>query len=134
MDIKNWIDFDEESIRNNFEAIKAGFEGVEFVKIESPSDLIGLRDLIYQQLRSGYFKSSRHEMAFFLSRYESGVFNEELGITRRHFVDQKLAKTWLWEMQSKFHPDSNIDIKSDIDFTKVSEGINKAYGEMVGRK
>jgi hypothetical protein len=134
MDITDWINFSEEEINCNFESIRDFFNDVEFITIKSPSDLIHLRVFIYQQLSDGYFKSERHKIAFLLSKYESGAFNEELGITRRHFVDKTLAKRWMTEMQGKFHPDKNHDIKSDIDFTKISEGINKAYGEMVGRK
>jgi hypothetical protein len=134
MDIKNWIDFDDEKIKHDFEVIRDNFKGLDFLNIDSPNSLILLRNFIFQQLKDGYFKSERHKIAFLLSKYESGVFNEELGITRRHFVDKKLAKTWMGKMQQEFHPDKYQDIKSDIDFTTVSKGINKAYGEMTGKK
>lgn len=134
MDINDWINFDEEETNNHFEDIKSNFKGFCFLNIDSPTDLISLRNFIYQQFKDGCFKSERHKLVFMLSKYESGAFNEELGITRRHFVDKTLAKTWMGEMQKKFHPDKNQDIKNDIDFTEVSKGINKAYGEMVGRK
>lgn len=134
MDSKDWIYFNEEEIKHDFEDIKESLKDFEFLNIKYPADLVSLRDLILRQLKDGYFKSERHKLAYLLSKYESGAFNDELGITRRHFVDKKLAKAWMGEMQAKFHPDKNQDIKSDIDFTKVSEGINRAYGEMVGRK
>lgn len=134
MDIKGWMDFDEEEISNRADDIKAEINKFDFLKINSASDLIILKNFIYQQLSSGCFKSERHKLAYLLSKYESGAFNKELGITRRHFVDEDLAKNWMRKMQSIFHPDKNINIESDIDFTKISEGINRAYGEMVGRK
>lgn len=134
MEIKKWLHINEEDLKKNFEEIKENLDDKEFLNIKSPEDLILLRDFIINQFDAGYFKSQRHKIAFLLSKYESNAFNEELGITRRHFVDKELAKKWMWEMQSKFHPDLNKDIKSDVDFTRVSAGINKAYGEMVGRK
>lgn len=134
MEIKEWLHSDEEDLKNNFEEIKETFKDKEFLNVKSPEDLSRLRDFILNQFDVGYFKSQRHKIAFLLSKYESNAFNEELGITRRHFVDKDLAKKWMGEMQSKFHPDRNQDIESDLDFTKISEGINRAYGEMVGRK
>lgn len=134
MDIKGWMDFDEEKINNQADEIKAEINKYDFLKINSTSDLFLLRNFIYQQLGNGYFKSERHKLAYFLSKYESGAFNQELGITRRHYVDNDLAKNWMRKMQSTFHPDKNIDIKNDIDFEKISEGVNRAYSEMVGRK
>lgn len=134
MVIKEWLHYDEEGLKKNFEEIKETFKDKEFLNVSSPEDLSRLRDFILGQFGAGCFKSERHKIAFLLSKYESNAFNEELGITRRHFVDKRLAKKWMGEMQSKFHPDHNQDIESDIDFTKISEGINRAYGEMVGRE
>lgn len=134
MDIENWINLSVEEICGRFEEIKINLNEYEFLNINSPDDLVSLKDFILKQLNDGCFKSERHKLAYLLSKYESGAFNDELGIKRRHFVDEKLAKRWLGQMQAKFHPDKNQDIKSDINFTEVSEGINRAYGEMVGRK
>jgi hypothetical protein len=130
----NWIDLDEDEIKNKFEEIKDTLNTSSFLNVNTPEDLFSLRSFLLNQFEPGYFKSERHKVAFFLSKYESNAFNEELGITRRHFVDKKLAKTWMGKMQSKFHPDKNKDINNDIDFTQISDGINKAYAEMVGRK
>lgn len=134
MEIKKWLHSNEEDLKKNFEEIKETFNDKEFLNINSPEDLLLLRDFIINQFDVGYFKSQRHKIAFLLSKYESNAFNKELGITRRHFVDKELAKKWMREMQSKFHPDLNQDIETDVDFTKISAGINRAYGEMVGRK
>lgn len=134
MEIKKWLHSNEEDLKKNFEEIKETFNDKEFLNINSPEDLLLLRDFIINQFDVGYFKSQRHKIAFLLSKYESNAFNKELGITRRHFVDKELAKKWMKEMQSKFHPDLNQDIETDVDFTKISAGINRAYGEMVGRK
>ena len=134
MEIKKWLHSNKEDLKKNFEEIKETFNDKEFLNINSPEDLLLLRDFIINQFDVGYFKSQRHKIAFLLSKYESNAFNKELGITRRHFVDKELAKKWMREMQSKFHPDLNQDIETDVDFTKISAGINRAYGEMVGRK
>ncbi|MGE8705362.1 MAG: hypothetical protein ACN6O5_22000 [Achromobacter sp.] len=134
METKNWMDFDEEEINSRADALIVEINKYDFLKINSADDLFSLRKFIYEQLSGGCFKSERHKLAYLLSKYESGCFNQELGITRRHFLDKELAKKWLMRMQGIFHPDKNIDIKSDLDFEKISEGINRAYGEMVGRK
>ncbi|RPH20929.1 hypothetical protein EHN07_19100 [Buttiauxella warmboldiae] len=132
--VEGWIYLNEEELNLQFEKIKYEFKDLTFLSIKSPNDLIALREYFNQCLIEGCFKSQRHKLAYLLSKYESGAFNEELGITRRHFVDSTLAKAWLVKMQKEFHPDKNKNIKKDIDFTKVSEGINRAYGEMVGKK
>lgn len=134
MGTKGWLYINEEDLKSNFEDIKENLKDKEFLNINSFEDLLLLRNFLFGQFRDGYFKSERHMKAFLLSKYESNVFNKELGISRRHFVDKNLAKKWMTEMQSQFHPDRNQDILADIDFTKISEGINRAYGEMVGRK
>lgn len=134
MEIKKWLHSNKEDLKKNFEEIKETFNDKEFLNVNSPEDLLLLRDFIINQFDAGYFKSQRHKIAFLLSKYESNAFNKELGITRRHFVDKELAKKWMREMQSKFHPDLNQDIETDVDFTKISAGINRAYGEMAGRK
>lgn len=134
MENHNWIDLNEDEIENNFEDIKDTLKTCSFLNINTLEDLFRLRSFFLNQFESGCFKSERHKVAFLLSKYESNAFNEELGITRRHFVDKKLAKTWMGKMQSKYHPDKNKDIANDIDFTQISDGINKAYTEMVGRK
>jgi hypothetical protein len=131
---ENWFYLNEDEIYLHFEHIKNDLKEFSFLEVRSPNDLILLREYINQCLIRGCFKSQRHKLAFLLSKYDSGAFNEELGITRRHFVDKNLAKTWLVKMQKEFHPDKNKDINKDIDFNKVSEGINRAYGEMVGKK
>jgi hypothetical protein len=130
----NLFNLDEDEIKNKFEDIKDTLKANSFLNINTPEDLFNLRSFLLHQLEPGYFKSDRHKIAFLLSKYESNAFNEELGITRRHFVDKKVAKAWMTKMQHKFHPDKNKDITYDIDFTKISDGINKAYTEMVGQK
>lgn len=134
VDTLKWLELDPENTKEEFEKIKTSLNAHGFIKINSPEDLFELKNLIYSQLSAGHFKSDRHKIAFMLSKYECGAFNNELKITRRHFVDKVLAKSWLREMQSRFHPDRNQDIKDDVDFDAISAGINKAYGEMVGRQ
>ncbi|EGQ7683784.1 hypothetical protein IZS58_004738 [Vibrio parahaemolyticus] len=130
----SWINFSEDELKEQFESIKAILRTESFINVNTIDDLLELKVFIFKQLEDGYFKSDRHKNAYLLTKYETGAFNEELGITRRHFKDKKLAKEWMSIMQATFHPDKNKDIQGDIDFTKVSEGINRAYGEMVGRK
>lgn len=134
MNKPDWLFLSEEELNNSFNVLKTDLNSKKFLNINTPEDLFNLRGFILNQFKVGYFKSERHMIAFFLSNYESNIFNEALGITRRHFVDKKLAKKWMIEMQNEYHPDKNINIKSDIDFAKISDGINKAYAEMVGQK
>lgn len=129
-----WLLFDDDQLKAELPKIKDSLSDLSFIRIESVSDLKNLRNYLYSQLPQDYFKSDLHKLAFCLINYQSKVFNDELNIKRRHFVDKKLAKSWMIEMQNKFHPDKNIKLYSDIDFTAVSGGITKAYSEMVGRK
>lgn len=130
----NWLEFETEKLNSEFETIKILLQDHKFIDIRSKEDLVELKKFIYSQLPSGYFKSERHKLAFMLSKYERSAFNKELGITRRHFVDKSLAKSWMGKMQAMFNPDRNKDITNDIDFDEITAGINKAYGEMVGRQ
>lgn len=129
-----WLSFDDKQLESEFLKIKEELAELSFINIKSVDDLKEFRTYILSNFTTEYFKSEYHKIAFCLSNYESTVFNDVLKITRRHFVDKKLAKSWMTEMQKTFHPDMNVTMYTDIDFESVSSGINRAYGEMVGKK
>ena len=83
---------------------------------------------------NNYFKSDKHQMAYQLLNYQANVFSDDLGITRRHRIDKKLANTWMKKKQNIFHPDKNIGKEDGINYQDVSNAINNIYGEMVGSK
>lgn len=135
----NWLDPETSQLETNFEKVKEKLNAYGFLTVETPNDVLNLQKLVFEQLNlsstdTKYFISEKHKIAYCLSKYTSAVFNKELGLTRRHFVDKKLAKAWMSEMQKMFHPDSNINSQINIDFNAVSKGINDAYREMIGKK
>jgi tRNA A37 N6-isopentenylltransferase MiaA len=83
---------------------------------------------------NNYFKSDKHQMAYQLLNYKANIFNDELGITRKHRVDKKLANNWMKEKQKIFHPDKNMEEKDGINYKEISDMINDIYGELVGSK
>jgi hypothetical protein len=67
-----------------------------------------------------------------LLTHTGSLFDEELGIKRKHYINTKLAKEWKNKKTLIFHPDKNIDDDS-IDYLKVMKNINKIYCRMIGK-
>lgn len=63
---------------------------------------------------------------------QKGIFDEELGIKKKHYIDAVAAKEWKKEYQAIFHPDKNTNDKT-IDYDEVMQKINKIYNRMSGK-
>lgn len=85
-------------------------------------------------LENDYFKSDKHQIAYQILNYKANIFDDALGITRRHRVDKELANSWMKEKQKIFHTDKNIGKKDGINYQEISNIINDIYGELVGSK
>ena len=81
--------------------------------------------------RDSYFISEKHKLEFCILKHEGNYLDEELGITRRHYIDKDIAKEWRNKMQKIFHDDKNFDTER---YKKVSSKINKIYERMIGEK
>jgi len=77
-----------------------------------------------------YFISEKHRLAFFILKNEKNAFDDELGITRKHYLDKELAKEWRNKMLNKFHPDK--DIENLFENNEITQKINKMYKRMTG--
>lgn len=134
MENLDWLGFNEDKIKENLSEIKTTFKNNKLISVTNIEEVLALKKLILAISKDAYFKSEKHKQAFMLINYSSGLFNDELGITRRHRVDKKLAKEWLSKKQKLFHPDKNLHENDGIDYKAVSDSINNIYGEMVGSK
>ena len=65
MEIKKWLHSNEEDLKKNFEEIKETFNGKEFLNVNSPEDLLLLRDFIINQFDAGYLNPSDTKLLFF---------------------------------------------------------------------
>jgi len=84
---------------------------------------------IYQD-KDSYFISEKHKLEFCILKHEGNYLDEELGITRRHYIDKEIAKKWRNDMQKIFHDDKN---SKNEQYKKVSSKINKIYERMIGK-
>jgi signal recognition particle subunit SEC65 len=69
-------------------------------------------------------------LEFCILKHEGNYLDEELGITRRHYIDKEIAKKWRNDMQKIFHDDKN---SKNEQYKKVSSKINKIYERMIGK-
>lgn len=79
-----------------------------------------------------FFKSEKHKLAFMIINHQGTLFDNELGIKKKHYVDKKTANEWKKKYQSIFHPDKNIDDDS-LDYEMIMQRINKIHSRMVGK-
>lgn len=78
-----------------------------------------------------FFKSEKHKLAFMIINHQGTIFDKELGIKKKHYLDKKTASAWKGEYQSLFHPDKNIGDNS-LDYEMIMQKINKIHSRMVG--
>ncbi|OON97910.1 MAG: hypothetical protein ATN36_02215 [Epulopiscium sp. Nele67-Bin005] len=85
--------------------------------------------LVIQTSPDGYFISELHKLAYMFVNYTS-KFDEDLGITRLHYLDIDEAKAWRNKYIKLFHPDqmNSLGVNEDI-----SSAITKIYKRMVGK-
>ena len=140
MDDFYWLSLSESDIPNDFNTIKmdviknTGLEGI--ISIASADDLVrvikAFKKASINSTEDKYFKSEKHKISFMLLKHEGSFFDEELGIKKKHYIDEEAAKEWKQKYQSIYHPDKNRGDKS-IDYEGVMSKINKIYSRMVGK-
>lgn len=140
MDDFYWLSLSESKIKNDFDILKvdvikdSDLKGI--LSIESADDLVKIikafRKASINSPEDKYFKSEKHKISFMLLKHEGSVFDEELGIKKKHYINKEAAKEWKQKYQSIYHPDKNVDDCS-IDYMEVMSKINKIYNRMVGK-
>lgn len=134
-----WLSMDSTELESNFEElskavpIDLGLEGILTIK-----DRMALVKVVNSYKKSaeycskdGYFVSEKRKLAFLLKRHEKGIFDEELGIKKRHYLDKAAAKEWKTKLAKEFHPDKNHGDVS-LNYDEITSCINKIYRRMVG--
>jgi hypothetical protein len=85
-----------------------------------------------RNLTDQFFLTKKAKKAFLLTHNQMGVFDGELGIKRKHYIDKDVAKEWRAKLASEFHPDKNQGDTS-MDYDQILSCINKMYTRMVGK-
>lgn len=140
MDDFYWLSLSESKIKNDFDILKVDvikdtdLKGI--LSIESADDLVKIikafKKASINSAEDKYFKSEKHKIGFMLLKHEGSVFDEELGIKKKHYINKEAAKEWKQKYQSIYHPDKNVG-DSSIDYEEVMSKINKIYNRMVGK-
>ncbi|MDR5892819.1 hypothetical protein QC820_08305 [Halomonas mongoliensis] len=140
MDNFYWLSLSEEKIRDRYDKLKkdvlfdTGLENL--LTIQKPDDLvkviIAFRKAAKNYDEDKYFKSRKHKLGFMILKHQGNIFDEELGIKKKHYVDEDAAKEWKKQYQSMFHPDKNLNDES-IDYEEIMQKINKIFSRMVGK-
>lgn len=134
-----WLSLSEDDIREKYKRIKedvlldTGLENL--ITIETPDHLLKLINS-FKKVTSGnseerYFKSTKHKLGFMLLNHQGNIFDEELGIKKKHYLNKEAAKEWMRKYQSIFNCDKNINDES-MDYNEITKKINKIFSQMVG--
>ena len=106
--------------------------GKKYIRPDSIDHISVRRINIGEYLSDEFFITKKKKIAFLLKNNEKGVFDEELGIKRKHYVDEKAAKEWRSKLITEFHPDKN-QIDTSLNYNEIVNCINKIYKRMVGK-
>jgi len=132
-DITNYTEglkVDDKYYSNIIESIKSDKRLDSIVKDGLIMFFDKLKKIPFYQNRDDYFISEKHKLEFCILKHEGNYLDDELGITRRHYIDKEVAKEWRNKMQKIFHDDKNFDTER---YKKVSSKINKIYERMIGK-
>jgi hypothetical protein len=130
----NNIELEEKFLDLHTKIVKElGLEGI--LKIDTKEDLYKVVNSYKKHpeyySKDSFFISERHKLVFLLTKHKKGIFDEELGIKKKHYIDNSVAKEWKNKYIKMFHPDKNIDDKM-FNYGEVTQCINKIYNRMVG--
>lgn len=108
----------------------------DVLSIKTKSDFLKVIEAFYKisllNNEDAFFKSEKHKLAFMILNHQGTIFDEELDIKKKHYLDKKTADEWKRKHQSIFHPDKNIDDDS-LDYEVIMQKINKIHSRMVGK-
>lgn len=85
-----------------------------------------------QATEDEFFISQKHKIAFLILKHEGSLFDQELGITRKHYMNKDLALSWKVQLLKEFHPDRDPD-KLFKTSDEVTQKVNLIYNRMVGK-
>jgi len=78
-----------------------------------------------------FFISEKHHLAFCILKQKGNLFDKELEITKKHYIDNKVAKEWKNNLLKEFHPDKDPE-NLFKDNEEIVKKINKMYIRMIG--
>jgi len=140
MEKYSWLSMDSIELEDNFQemckVIPKDLDLDGILTIGSIEDLYKVvnsyRETVSFYSKDKYFITEKRKLAFLLKKHEKGIFDEELGIKKKHYIDKNAAKEWRIKFSKDFHPDKN---QGDVtlDFDEISQCINKIYNRMVGK-
>ena len=136
----SWLLMGSDKLEESFQELRIlvpkelGLEGL--LTIDRKEDLLKVIDSYRKSFefysKDKYFISEKRKLAFLLKKHEKGVFDKELGITKKHYLDKVAAKEWKAKIAKEFHPDKNQGDNS-LDYDEIKSCINKIYNRMVGK-
>lgn len=106
--------------------------GKKYIKLASIDHIDIIKAKFESPTAGNFFLTEKFKKAFLLTHNQKGVFDDELGIKRKHYIDKDLAKEWRARFISEFHPDRNQG-DSSMDYDEILSYINKIYSRMVGK-
>jgi hypothetical protein len=106
--------------------------GKQYIRTTSVNHLVVRKSTDGIDLDEIFFRTEKTKLAFLLKKHVKGVFDEELGIKKKHYIDKTAAKEWKTKLLKEFHPDKNLKNES-LDFDEITQCINKIYNRMVGK-
>lgn len=111
--------------------LKVSSGGKKYIRLSDVDyiDLVSAR--LDGNITDQFFLTKKTRIAFLLTHNQLGVFDDELGIKRKHYIDKNAAKEWRARLASQFHPDKNQG-DSSMDYDEILSCINKMYNRMVG--
>ncbi|QPP31188.1 hypothetical protein I6A80_003645 [Pseudomonas aeruginosa] len=112
-------------------ALKISSGGKKYIRLSDVDCIDVININLNRDVADQYFLTHRARIAFLLTHNQLGVFDEELGIKRKHYIDKNVAKAWRAKFASQFHPDKNQG-DSSMDYDEILSCINKTYKRMVG--
>lgn len=87
---------------------------------------------IDSDIKDQFFITEKKKIAFFIKNNEKGIFDDQLGIKKKHYLDKNAAKEWKAKLASEYHPDKNPGDQS-LNYDEIYSCINKMYNRMVGK-
>ncbi len=127
---------DEEELSGAYTLIigtkKTSANGKDYIKLKNINHIVIRKISLLSELKNKYFINDKKRLAFLLINHQKGIFDDELGIKKKHYIDRKAAKEWKIKLLKELHSDKNQE-DSSLDYDEVSSYINKIYNRMVGK-
>ena len=113
-------------------SLKISPNGKRYIRLTDIDYIDLIKVKINKNLSDQFFLTKKSKKAFLLTHNQMGIFDEDLGIKRKHYIDKDVAKDWRARLLREFHPDKNQG-DSSMDYDQILSSINKMYNRMVGK-